>query len=254
MNQNNENIDWLQFIRNAEFDNALKKFPIEKNIKVLEIGGGDGFIAKKIHDQGYDITSIDQIPKYPQYFPVTKGNASKLSYEYETFDIIFSSHVLAHINEIDSFFNESKKILKKNGLMIHIVPSNIWSIGTNFWHYILLPKMFIEWKKRKLKNNSDKEINIDKKVKVKNRIINILFLHPLGTNSSFIHEFYYFSKHEWKKIFENQKFNIISIENGPYFYSGHGMLKNKLLKLRKILAKNGITGSFCCVAKENTLL
>jgi len=250
MNQNNKDTEWLQFIRNAEFEKVLKKFPIKKNIKILEIGGGDGFIAKKIHDQGYEITSIDQIPKYPQYFPVTKGNASKLSYEYEKFDIIFSSHVLAHINEIESFFDESKKILKKNGLMIHIVPSNVWSIVTNFWHYILLPKMFIQWKKRKLEENSNKEINGDKKSKIKNRIINILFLHPLGTNSSFIHEFYYFSKYEWKKIFKNQKFNIVSVENGPYFYSGHGILKNKLLKLRKILAKTGITGSFSFVLKK----
>ena len=41
--------------------------------------------------------------------------------------------------------------------------------------------------------NSNKEINGDKKSKIKNRIINILFLHPLGTNSSFIHEFYSFN-------------------------------------------------------------
>ncbi len=65
MNQNNRDTEWLQFIRNAEFAKVLKKFPIKKNIKVLEIGGGDGFIAKKIHDQGYEITLIDQIPKYP---------------------------------------------------------------------------------------------------------------------------------------------------------------------------------------------
>ena len=122
--------------------------------------------------------------------------------------------------------------------MIHIVPSNVWSIVTNFWHYILLPKMFIQWKKRKFRRIIlIKKLMEIKKSKIKNRIINILFLHPLGTNSSFIHEFYYFSKYEWKKIFKNQKFNIVSVENGPYFYSGHGILKNKLLKLRKILAK-----------------
>ena len=53
--------------------------------------------------------------------------------------------------------------------------------------------------KRKIKKNFNKEINVDKKLKYKNRIINILFLHPLGTNSSFIYEFYYFSKYGWKK-------------------------------------------------------
>lgn len=252
MNQSKEDYEWLHFIRNAELETALKKFPVEKNIKILEIGGGDGFIAKKIHDLGYKIISIDQIPKYPQYFLVSTGNASKLNFESETFDIIFSSHVLAHINDIEMFFSESKRVLKKNGLMIHIVPSTAWSIGTNFWHYILLPKFFIEWKRSKIiaTNNSNENIKIDKKEKIMTRIINVLFLHPLGVNPSFIHEFYYFSKHRWKKVF-SQKFKIMNIENGPYFYSGHNILKNKFLWIRRMLAKTGFTGSFCFILKIN---
>ena len=142
--------------------------------------------------------------------------------------------------------------MKKNGLMIHIVPSTAWSIGTNFWHYILLPKFFIEWKKSKVivTNNSNKNIKINKKEKITSRVINILLLHPLGVNPSFIHEFYYFSKHRWKKIFQNQEFKIVNIVNGPYFYSGHNILKNKFLELRKILAKTGFTGSFCFILKK----
>ena len=252
MDQNNRDTEWLQFIRNAEFAKVLTKFPIKKNFKVLEIGGGDGFIAKKIHDQGYEITSIDQIPKYPQYFPVTKGNASELNYEDEEFDIIFSSHVIAHINEIELFFDECKKVLRKNGLIIHVVPSTAWSIGTNFWHYILLPKFFMKLRRSNLlsadTNNADK--NIKKKEKMVKKIINVLFLHPLGTNPSFIHEFYYFSKYRWRKLFQNQGFKVINVENGPYFYSGHSILKNKLLVIRKILAKSGFTGSFCFVLKK----
>ena len=225
---------------------------MEKNIKILEIGGGDGFIAKKIHEQGYEITSIDQIPKFPQYFPVIIGNAAKLNFESEKFDIIFSSHVIAHIDEIESFFAECKRVLKKNGLMIHIVPSNAWSIGTNFWHYILLPKFFMEWKKSNLlvANNSNRNMNLRKKEKTVNKIMNVLFLHPLGVNPSFIHEFYYFSKYRWKKIFQDQGFNIINVKNGPYFYSGHNILKNKLHRLRRILAKSGFAGSFCFVLKK----
>ena len=82
------------------------------------------------------------------------------------------------------------------------------------------------------------------------KIINVLFLHPLGTNPSFIHEFYYFSKYRWRKLFQNQGFKVINVENGPYFYSGHSILKNKLLVIRKMLAKSGFTGSFCFVLKK----
>lgn len=251
MHQSQEDINWLHFIRNAELKTTLDFFPVEKNLKILEIGGGDGFIAKKIHEQGHKIISIDQIPKYPQYFPVTVGNATKLDYESEEFDMIFSSHVLAHIDEIELFFIECKRVLKKNGLLIHIVPSTQWSIGTNFWHYILLPKFFIEWRRSNtLIENTDNYNKNIKKNNITNRIINILFLHPLGENPSFIHEFYYFSKYRWKKIFQNHEFKIMNVKNGPYFYTGHNILKNKLLGLRRMLAINGFTGSFCFVLKK----
>ncbi len=254
MHQNKEDMNWLHFIRNAELEIALNCFPVEKNIKILEIGGGDGFMAKKIHEQGYEITSIDQILKDPQHFSVVVGNAIKLDFESDDFDIIFSSHVIAHINESELFFAECRRVLKKNGLMIHIVPSTAWSIGTNFWHYILLPKFLIKWRKSESQVtnacNTNKNPKIVKKQKIMNRVMNLLFLHPLGANPSFIYEFYYFSKHRWKKVFRDNGFEIVSIENTPYFYSGHNILKNKLLKFRKILAKNGFSGSHCFVLKK----
>ncbi len=251
MNNNKMDIDWVHFIRNAELETILKKIPVKKNIKILEIGGGDGFMANKIHQCGYEIISIDEIPKQPQYFPVIVGNATKLNYESEKFDIIFSSHVIAHIDKIELFFTECKRVLKKDGLMIHIVPSTSWSLVTNFWHYILLPKLFIKWKKIK---SSDSNINNlyknNKKENTIKKIINILFLHPLGTNTSFVHEFIYFSKYKWKKLFKNYGFIIIDIKNGPYFYSGHNVFKNKFYRLRKILANKGFAGSFCFILKK----
>jgi len=257
MYQSKKDIKWLQFIRNAELEIALKNFPIEKNIKILEIGAGDGFMAKKIHEQGYEITSIDQIPKYPQYYPVIIGNATKLDFESEKFDVIFSSQVIAHVNEIEVFFAECKRVLKKDGLMIHIVPSTSWSIVTNFWHYILLPKFFIQWRRLSLpvtdRNDSNKNMITNKEQKIMGKIINVLFLHPLGTNPSFIHEFYYFSKEQWKKKFLNNGFNVLKIENGPYLYSGHNVFKNKLLRLRRILAKSGFAGTICFVLKKNEI-
>lgn len=248
----NKDIEWLQFIRNAEFENALIFFPDDKNIKILEIGGGDGFLAKKIHDKGYKITSIDQISKEPQYFPVVIGNALKMDFKSEEFDMIFSSHVIAHIEDRELFFSECKRVLKKNGLMIHIVPSTAWSIGTNFWHYIFLSKFFRKRKKTNVSqtNIENQNIRSNERIQIIKKIINILFLHPLGTHPSFIHEFYYFSKYRWKKTFQNHGFNIINLKNGPYFYSGHNVLKNKICKLRKKFTKIGVTGSFCFVVKK----
>ncbi|NHF61073.1 class I SAM-dependent methyltransferase [Flavobacteriaceae bacterium TP-CH-4] len=254
MQQNIEKKDWLSFKRNAELDTVIKYLPVEKDIKVLEIGGRDGFMAKRIHDLGYDITSIDLFPIYPQHFPVAVGDATKLDFESNQFDFIFTSHLIVEIRELDLFFDECRRVVKKNGLMVHVVPSTPWSLGTNFWHYLLLPKFFINWIRPNTlvidANSYGKNLVETEKQNTKSKIINVLFLHPIGTNPSFLHDIFSFTKRKWKNLFKNHGFEIVSVENGPHYYTAYGVFKYKLMGMRKSLAKTGFSGSFCYVLRD----
>ena len=58
MVKNNEG-KWWELIRNGELSTALEFFPNIKNLKILEIGGRDGFQAEIIAKKGYNVTSID---------------------------------------------------------------------------------------------------------------------------------------------------------------------------------------------------
>ena len=249
--ENNNQLKWLHFIRKEEVETALEPFSNKKNNNILDIGGNDGFIANYISNKGYKITSIDQNLKNPQYFPVRKGNAEELDFKNNEFDIIFLSHPIAHIKNKELLFKECKRVLKENGVIIGIVPSGWWSLVTNFWHYVLLPKTLIKFilNLKESKQNIDKSnVNNYNGSKIK-RIINLLFLHPLGTNPSFVHELYYFSKYYWKNMFKKYELIIVDVKNTKYFYSGHGIKQNKLLNLRRKFAKNGIPGSYCFILK-----
>ena len=94
------NIQWDKHIRKLELDSALRFFPKNKKVKILEIGGKNGHQAKYISDMGYDITSIDVKPLEPLYFSVKKVVGSKLEFPDESFDVIYTSHVLAHIHDL----------------------------------------------------------------------------------------------------------------------------------------------------------
>ena len=60
----------------------------------------------------------------------------------ESFDVIYTSHVLAHIEDLEMSFKEMRRVLKKDGIVIHTVPTNWWSLLTNLFHYCLIPKNY----------------------------------------------------------------------------------------------------------------
>lgn len=56
-------------------------------------------------------------------FPVRKIINKKLNFSPETFDLIFTSQVIAHVENLELFFEEIKRVLKKDGLIINLVPT-----------------------------------------------------------------------------------------------------------------------------------
>lgn len=219
---------WLEFIRDLEISNIRNFLRTTKIKRILEIGGKNGFLAEILKNDGYEIDSVDINPE-PGNFLVRKMNAERLEFKDEQFDLVFSSQVIAHIKNKNKVFCEINRVLKKDGIIIHLVPSTWWSILTNFWHYILLYKLIS--KNNISSSNMEKKIENDEKFKIK-KLKNYLFLHPLGTEKSFIVEIFKFRKKVWKKFFEQHNYQIIKISNGPITYTGFGIFKNKGVNTR----------------------
>lgn len=225
---------WIEFIRNQELQ-SIKKHLLDSNVKkILEIGGNNGYGARILTDWGFEVVSIDTNPS-STYFEVKNMSATNLEFKSDSFDLIFSSHVIAHIEDKKLLFKEINRILKKDGLIIHIVPSNWWSIITNFWHYLLLPK-YLYKRIEKESKNSFKKKNSNSLNHKKNRLKNLLFYHPLGTEKSFIIEIFNFSKKNWKNMFISFSYTIYDELNGPLVYSGYNIFKNRGHNIRKYFA------------------
>ncbi|HET9010012.1 MAG TPA: class I SAM-dependent methyltransferase [Nitrosarchaeum sp.] len=227
--------EWIEFIRNQELS-SIKKHLTDSNIKkILEIGGNNGYLARLFTDWGFDVTSIDINPS-STYFDVRKMDATNLEFQANSFDLVFSSHVIAHIRDKNLLFKEINRVLKDEGLIIHVVPSNWWSLITNFWHYVLLPKLIYNKikpnSKKNLKNNDNNGASHKK-----SRLKNLLFLHPLGTEKSFIVEIFKFSKKNWAKMFVSYGYVINNESNGPLVYSGYNIFKNHGHKIRNYFAR-----------------
>lgn len=119
--------------------------------RILDIGSADGMFTKVILDKsnaeeiiGIDVLkkSVDWANKHWKKYKELKfkvGDAHKLSFKPGTFNAVFALEVMEHVFEPQIVFKEIKKVLKNNGYVIILVPSDntlfkiIWWFVTNFW-------------------------------------------------------------------------------------------------------------------------
>lgn len=111
----------LKSVYNLVHDSKLKK-PI-----ILEIGVGTGNLASKFLNDNCDIIGIDQSremlsvtkQKYPK-LKVRLGEFLKIPYDNKYFDVIVSTYVFHHLNEMEKVIaiEEMLRVLKDNGMIV----------------------------------------------------------------------------------------------------------------------------------------
>lgn len=252
---------WWRFIRRAELDAVKKYFPDDKDARILEIGGMDGYQAKTIADMGYrNITSIDITPLSPQLFPVQQTTGANLDFESGSFDAVYSSHVVAHIRDIDESLREMHRVTEDDATFIHIVPTTTWTVITNIFYFIRLGLSLPGRVGRLLFARSDssptgtQEENVAEESsdppKSKMQKLKYMLLNPLGENPSFVHELYRFSRSGWRRFFAKHGFQTVHVADGPYFYSTYGVFRDRFMVARSFLARIGFAGCRCFVLKK----
>lgn len=117
--------------------------------KVLDIGSADGTFTKVVLDAthakkviGIDVlkTSVAWANKHWKNNPkmiFQVGDAHKLKFKPNEFDAVFSLEVLEHVFDPIIVLKEIKRVLKKNGYAVLLVPAEntLFKIVWFLWHY-----------------------------------------------------------------------------------------------------------------------
>jgi SAM-dependent methyltransferase len=218
--------NWRHYVRQNEIAPVVEIL----NGSVLEIGGGDGFLAETLNTNCRSVVSIDVEPKSPKVQP---GNAEHMEFPNASFDVVLSSHVIAHIEDKPQALSEIRRVLKPGGIRVHIVPSPWWSAVTNIIHFAILPRRLAGYCLRRLRHQDFDSLST-------------MLLHPLGANPSFVHELWRFSVPAWRSLFESNGFHVQRVISGPLLQSGYRLFPFKAIRLRRFLAK-AFCSSYCFV-------
>lgn len=106
-----------------------------KGKKVLDLGCGEGEIAKEIFGESFgklrinwgldnDKEMVRKAKKSRVYKRVILGDAGKMPLKDGEVDLVFSNSVLEHIEQIREVLGEVSRVLKRGGVLVATMPSH----------------------------------------------------------------------------------------------------------------------------------
>jgi ubiquinone/menaquinone biosynthesis C-methylase UbiE len=239
-----ENIQ--QKIRDVEWQSILKY--IDENSSFLDVGCGAGYAMQKAQkDKNCIITGVDPEPnkhgvgRYEKDrisidLQILKGFSENLPLENESFDVVYSSHVLEHVNDEIKSLKEFNRVLRKDGIIIIGVPTASMAL-VNFVSQILFTthiKMY-EFFRFILKKGSF------------NRLISIFRItsHSIPRASSIWYDIFYYRTKRWKNLIESEF--VVNEIIYPFFYPYPDYIQ--FFKARKL---NRISSSVFFICKKKS--
>ena len=230
-------IDWLHTLRFNEFS-AVKQFlPTSKEAKVLEIGSGTGYLLNLL---GQLFDSVNGLEVESSAYNSSDSRISiydgeKMPFDDASFDVIFSCHVIEHVEDFAVFCEETRRVLKPNGTIIHIAPSSTWRLFTTIFHYLhlaSLPFRIFLTKDRSISQRSSSNYPT-----FKDKIFYVCMAPRHGLTGNRISEVYYFSRKYWIKRFKDNQLPNVGVHSTKILYWGHDVIKFLMpVKFRKTLS------------------
>jgi ubiquinone/menaquinone biosynthesis C-methylase UbiE len=217
---------WHEFVRRREAEETLASYSEQGFRSGLEIGAGDGgqsvvlgkycrrLICTELDAQSHAWLGQTILQRNIPNVEYRICDAQDLSdFADESFDLVFSSNVLEHIPDLDRCLSECRRVLARDGVMLHTMPSRWWKIF----------KVLISF---------------------------LRFQRPRvhGVSKSHWKEFVSFGMNNWITQFRRQNLEVEEVRALP-FYFGHGPRFRSLIKLGNHF---GWPGSYLYVVRKTS--
>ena len=240
--------NWHHFLRLRDLHQILSDIPLEGVTRVLELGAGDGVQTDALRRQFPEVISIDISPS-SELQGVIVADASNLPFIDGYFDLVFSSNVLEHVEQIDDSIVEMKRVLGANGIMIHSMPSSIWKMVQIAFRPLATLKKIAYKIVRQQPNIVERARPLDAnqltvgtkstKRSILSKILGQFIPSIHGVSSNHFEELIHFRTSWWLSKFS--KHELDCFRSSPLFlHSPYDILPYRFLKLRDRLSEMGL--------------
>ncbi|MFH2141953.1 MAG: class I SAM-dependent methyltransferase [Bacteroidota bacterium] len=134
---------WWFKARNKILINLIKKYYIQKNPRILNIGVATGHSSELLGSIG-EVVSVENDTETYNFIKnslklnAVQGSILNLPFDNESFDIVCAFDVIEHVKEDKIAVNEMIRVCSKNGLIALSVPAfqSLWSEHDEINHHI----------------------------------------------------------------------------------------------------------------------
>jgi SAM-dependent methyltransferase len=228
---------FLSRVRTDELDSVRRWLP--PGSLVLELGTGNGIQAGQLTKRGCRVVGIDVAPASNLVAAIYDG--LNIPMAGSSVDRVFSSNCLEHVVSLDELLLETHRVLKPDGLAVHVVPSTSWRAVSFIGCYFAALRRTTRSRTSLPENHSS--FHSANMRAPKPRIS--LFPPAHGTARSALHELVSFSRRRWKRKFLDAGFKILLETSSGLLYSGNYLLPHLDFRWRKVASR--FLGSSCHV-------
>jgi SAM-dependent methyltransferase len=121
---------WWFVGRRLLFSGIIRELGLPHDSLVLDVGTGTGTNLRLLRDLGFGrVTGIDQSPEAIRFCAekglgdVKQADACGLPFPDQTFDLIFATDVIEHVDDDFSALRELRRVLKPGGYLLLTVPA-----------------------------------------------------------------------------------------------------------------------------------
>lgn len=246
-------LDFVRALRQAEVELAVKEIAARKpaGSSIVEIGGGGGWQARMLADAGYAVRSFDIAgSEYAAHrvFPIEDYDGHRVPAPDAAFDVVFSSNVLEHIPHLRAFQAELHRVLKPDGIAVHLLPTASWRVWTSLSHYPWLAEAAAKVARAKVGGARAVDTEVVARAAQRRsvaQLVSLVLLSPRhGETGNVVSEVWHFSRHRWTPMFEETGWRILKRGSNGLFYTGYSVLGPWLgLAARRNLSR--VLGASC---------